>query len=333
MRGPHPLIKAMVALLILVLVSTLGYRVIEEWPLMDCLYMTIITLTTIGFAEIHPLSGEGRLFTIFIIVFGMGMVGYSMVSGTRFLIECEIYAILTRRISMKAIQRIQDHFIVCGFGRMGSFICHELQDRGIHFVVIDNNPEVQQRVLEMGYLLSPGDATEEEVLQAAGIERASSLVSVLESDAQNVYTVLSARELNPEIAIIARAGEESARKKLIRAGANRVINPYQIGGMRMLMGILKPTVVGFLEVVMDHRDMNIELEEIVVAEGSQYKDKKLIETDIRRVLNLIVIAIKKPDGSMVFNPGPETIVNAHDTLIVMGKRNALAIMEKNARLS
>jgi voltage-gated potassium channel len=213
---------------------------------------------------------------------------------------------------------------------MGSFICHGLQDRGIPFVVIDNNPEVQERVLEVGYLLSPGDATEEEVLQAAGIERASSLVSVLESDAQNVYAVLSARELNPEIAIIARAGEESARKKLIRAGANRVINPYQIGGMRMLMGLLKPTVVSFLEVVMDHRDMNIELEEIIIEDGSQYIDKKLIETEIRRVLNLIVIAVKKPDGSMVFNPGPETIVNSRDTLIVMGKRDSLALMEKNA---
>ena len=271
MRGPHPLIKALIALMLLVAVSTFGYRFIEGWPLIDCFYMTIITLTTIGFAEIHPLSNEGRLFTIVIVVFGMGMVAYSMVAGTRFLIEGEINTILTRRRSMKAIQRVQDHFIVCGFGRMGSFICRELQDRGIHFVVIENSPDVQQKILEMGYLLSPGDATEEDVLQAAGIERASSLVSVLESDAQNVYTVLSARELNPNIAIIARAGEESAQKKLIRAGANRVINPYQIGGMRMLMGILKPTVVSFLEVVMDHRDMNIEIEEIVVEESSQVK--------------------------------------------------------------
>ena len=330
MRNSHPLVKSLVAILLLIVVGAVGYRIIEGWPFMDALYMTVITITTIGFAEIHPLSPAGRLFTLVIIVFGMGMVAYSMVTGTRLLIEGELHTLLTRRRSMKTIQRIRDHFIICGFGRMGSFVCHQLQDRNIHFVVVEKDPDVQQKILEHGYLLSPGDATEEETLKAAGIDNAACLVSVLESDAQNVYTVLSARELNPHIAIVARAGEDSAHKKLMRAGANRVINPYQIGGMRMLMGMLKPTVMSFLEVVMDYRDMNIELEEVVVDEGSEYHGKKLIETEIRKALNLIVIAIKKSDGAMVFNPGPQTIIDSQDTLIAMGKRDSLANLMKKA---
>lgn len=292
--------------------------------------MTVITITSIGYGEIHPLSTEGRIFTLFIIAIGIGVVGHALVSVSRWLIEGEVVKVFTRRRSMKAIQKIRDHFIVCGFGRMGSFVCNEFHARGIPFVVVENIPEIQDKINQNGYYLSPGDATDEDVLMAARIKTARGLVSTLNSDASNVYVVLTARELNPDLQIIARAGEEDAEKKLIRAGASRVISPYRIGGMRMVMGILKPTVMSFLEVAMDHKQLNVELEEVRVGKNSAYSGKKLVDTDIRKELNLIIIAIKKPDGRMVFNPGPNTIIEDEDLLITLGENKDLAIFHREA---
>jgi len=292
--------------------------------------MTVITITSIGYGEVHALSTEGRIFTLFIIAIGIGVVGHALVSVSRWLIEGEVVKVFTRRRSMKAIQKIRDHFIVCGFGRMGSFVCNEFHARGIPFVVVENIPEIQDKINQNGYYLSPGDATDEDVLMAARIKTAKGLVSTLNSDASNVYVVLTARELNPDLEIIARAGEEEAEKKLIRAGASRVISPYRIGGMRMVMGILKPTVMSFLEVAMDHKQLNVELEEVRVAKNSAYSGKKLVDTDIRKELNLIIIAVKKPDGRMVFNPGPNTIIEDEDLLITLGENKDLAIFHREA---
>ena len=266
--------------------------------------MTVITITTIGFREVHDLTLPGKIFTLFIIFTGIGVVGYTVFAGTQLVVEGEINKILTRRRSMKAIEKLRNHFIICGFGRMGSFVCEQLHARGIPFVVVEDKVEVQDKVVQAGHYLSPGDATEEDILSAASIKTARGLVSVLNSDASNVYVVLTARELNPELEIIARAAEESAQSRLMRAGATRVVSPYQIGGMRMVMGIVKPTVMDFLQVAMDHKKMDVDLAEVRVAENSAYSGKKLIETDIRKQLNLIIIAVKKTDGKMVFNPGP-----------------------------
>jgi len=232
---------------------------------------------------------------------------------------------------MKAIHRIRDHFIVCGFGRMGSFICHEFHGRGIPFVVVEVNPEVQERVLEIGYLLSPGDATKEAALRDAGVDRACGLVSVLESEPKNLYTVLTARQLNPRLQIIARASEEDAEQKLLYVGADRVINPYRIGGTRMVMGIVKPDVLDFLDVVMDYKALNIDLEQVEVAERSPYCGQTLIETNIRKDLGLIVISIKRKGNGMIFAPGPDHVVEAGDTLITMGEKEQLAAFHKTAR--
>jgi len=195
---------------------------------------------------------------------------------------------------------------------------------------VENGQHVQERIVELGYLLSPGDATEEEVLRAAGVDRARGVVSVLNTDAQNVYTILTCKEINPNLDVVARATEDAAVKKLVRAGASRVINPYEIGGMRLVLGILKPTVVSFLEVVMDSRQLNVELEEVCVAGESVYVGKRLVDTDIRKELDLIVIGAKKKDGTMVFNPGPATVVDAQDTLIAMGKQEMLEIFRERA---
>jgi len=324
------LIKALLALLVVLVFGTLGYRAIEGWDFLDALYMTVITLTTIGFGEVRPLDRVGKIFTLGLIIVGVGVVGYTLVTATRLIVEGEINAIFKRRRSMKTIQRLENHMIICGFGRMGSFICHELHQRGIQFVVVENGQHVQERIVELGYLLSPGDATEEEVLRAAGVDRARGVVSVLNTDAQNVYTILTCKEINPNLDVVARATEDAAVKKLVRAGASRVINPYEIGGMRLVLGILKPTVVSFLEVVMDSRQLNVELEEVCVAGESVYVGKRLVDTDIRKELDLIVIGAKKKDGTMVFNPGPATVVDAQDTLIAMGKQEMLEIFRERA---
>jgi len=324
------LIRLGASVLLILLAGTFGYHIIEGWAFLDGLYMTVITITTIGFGEVYPLSQEGRIFTLFLIISGLGIVGHTIVAASRWLIEGEVEKVITRRRSMKAIEKIRNHYVICGFGRMGSFVCHQFHIRGIPFVVVENNPEVQDRISQAGYFLSPGNATEEEVLIAAKIKTAKGLVSVLDSDAANVYVVLTARELSPQLEIIARAGEEDAEKKLRRAGANRVISPYHIGGMRMVMSILKPHVMSFLEVAMDYSQLNVELEEVRVAENSPYCGKKLVETDIRKDLNLIIIAIKKSDGQMVFNPGPNTFIESQDVLIAMGERRYLETLDLKA---
>jgi voltage-gated potassium channel len=315
---------------LVLIIGTLGYWLIEGWSLLDGFYMTVITITTIGFKEAHDLTVSGKIFTLFIIFTGIGVVGYTVFTGTQFVIEGEINKILTRRRSMKAIEKLKNHFIICGFGRMGSFVCEQLHARGIPFVVVENKIEVQDKVVQAGHYLSPGDATEEEILLAASIKTARGLVSVLNSDAANVYVVLTARELKPDLEIIARAAEESAQSRLMRAGATRVISPYQIGGMRMVMGIVKPAVMDFLQVAMDHKEMHVDLTEVRVAENSIYGGKKLIDTDLRKELNLIIIAIKKADGRMEFNPGPNTVIQGNDTLITMGKRQDLEVFENKA---
>ena len=326
----HPIIKALIGIGLVLFVGTAGYRLIEGWPLLDGFYMTVITITTIGFKEVHELTLPGKIFTLFIIFTGIGVVGYTVFAGTQLVVEGEINKILTRRRSMKAIEKLRNHFIICGFGRMGSFVCEQLHARGIPFVVVEDKVEIQDKVVQAGHYLAPGDATEEHVLLAASIKSARGLVSVLNSDASNVYVVLTARELNPELEIIARAAEESAQSRLMRAGATRVVSPYQIGGMRMVMGIVKPTVMDFLQVAMDHKKMDVDLAEVRVAENSAYSGKKLIETDIRKQLNLIIIAVKKRDGKMVFNPGPNTVIHDNDTLIAMGKAKDLEVFEKEA---
>ncbi|MCX5872924.1 MAG: potassium channel protein [Deltaproteobacteria bacterium] len=331
--NPNVLLRSVIGLVTVIVFGTLGYMFIEQWSFLDGLYMTVITISSIGYGEVHRLSDTGRVFTLVLILIGFGVVGYVLVTASKLLIEGEVQKILTRRRSMKAIEKIKDHFVVCGFGRMGAFVCQQFHARGIPFVVVENDPETQLRIMETGYFLSPGDATQESVLLGANIKSARGLVSVLNSDAANVYVVLTARELHSSLEIFARAGEEGAQKKLLRAGANRVISPYQVGGMRMVMAILKPEVMNFLEVAMDYRDLNIEIEGIKVADGSAYAGKSLIDTDIRKDLNLIVIAVKKPNGKMVFNPGPQTVIEENDTLIAMGEKKSLETLEKKSGLS
>ncbi len=291
--------------------------------------MTIITITTIGFKEVRPLGPDGEVFTIFIIIMGMGTTAYLILTSTRFVVEGEVSKILSRRRYMKTIEKLEDHFIICGYGRMGNFVCKQLSEQGIPFVVIENRQDIQDTLDQQKYYFIPGDATKEQSLMAAGIMKAAGLVALLDSDAGNVYVVLSARHLNPDLEIIARAAEVEAEKKLEWAGATRVISPYVIGGTRLVQGILKPKVMGFVELALDHKELNIDLQEIDIAETSVYCGKTLMETSIRKDLNLIIVSIMKSDGQMVFNPGPHTSIEAGDTLIAMGEVKSLKTLELN----
>lgn len=327
-RYPHlaplvVLVKALIGIWGVIIFGTAGYRIIEGWPTLDCFYMTMITLTTIGFGEIHPLSPQGRLFTVLVIFLGFGMVGYSAITATRFIIEGELAKLLKRRRDMKAIDDLSHHYVVCGFGRMGSFICQEFDRRGIPFVVVELDAATQEKIREMEYLLSPGDATDESVLRAAGIARADGLVSVLESDATNLYTVLTGRQLNPQLEITARAGERNAQAKLKMVGADRVINPYVLGGMRLVVGVLKPDVLSFLDVVIDHRKLEVEIEQIKVSHESRYCGMTLADTEISGHPEVILLSIKNRDGSLTFNPAPETALEEDSTLIAIGDQRTI----------
>ncbi|MBF0538722.1 MAG: potassium channel protein [Nitrospirae bacterium] len=321
------MLSALLIVLILCL-GTLGFVLIEGWSTFDAFYMVVITLATIGFQEVHPLSIRGRVFTIVLIFFGVGLLAYSVNVGLRALLEGELQAVLGRRKLEKRIREIKDHYIICGFGRMGRIICKELKANAVHFIVIDQTEDDERLKEEM--LFINGDATLDEILIEAGIERARGLVSLLSSDAQNLFVVLSARVLNPTINIVARAAEESSEKKLIRAGADRVIAPYHIGGMKIAHTILKPAVVDFLEFATMSGNIELQMEEVIVAEGSELASRMISDSGIGRNLRIIIVAIKRKGGEMTFNPTHDTFIMTGDTLIALGEVNRLKELKNMA---
>ncbi|HCP09645.1 MAG: TrkA-N domain protein, partial [Thermodesulfobacterium sp. 37_54] len=247
-------------LLVVIGLGTVGYMVIEELSFLDALYMTVITLATVGFREVKELSEVGKVFTIVLIVLGFGVFTYAATTIAQILIEGELKDVFNERRRRKMLEKLRGHYIICGYGRMGRIIAKELKANGKEVVVIEKNLDPK----EEGYLFVIGDATKDEILKEAGIEKAKGLVSVLSSDSDNLYVVLSARALNPDLFIIARAAEESARKKLKMAGANKVVCPYHIGGLRMAHSLLKPNVVDFWEFITSSEYLNVDIEEIYV---------------------------------------------------------------------
>jgi len=305
-----------------------GYMVIEGWGFFDSLYMVIITLATVGFAEVHPLSFEGRLFTLFVIIFGAVIGFYAVSNVIKPIIEGEIRKVFGRRKLEKEIKSLKNHYLICGFGRMGSYISKELKTKKVPFVVIEKDEYLRERLDREQYLYLYGDATEDEVLITAGVKKARGLVSVVASDADNVYITLTARELNPDLFILARSTDESSERKLIRAGANKVISPYYMGALRMVQAILRPAVVDFLEIAFHGKSMELQLEEITVKPNSNLIGFSLKEAEIRKKLGVIIVAIKESSGKMIFNPSPDIRIKAGDTLITLGEVNNLLRLEK-----
>ena len=260
------LIAGFLFLIFTILLGIVGYMLIEGWDINDALYMTVITITTTGFEEVHPLSTIGQLFTVFLIFMSFGTILYIGGTGVQYIIESKF---LRRRRMIKQLEKMKEHYIVCGFGRMGSHICEKLNDANVPFVVVENNPNNFTKLESLGYLYDKGDAASDDTLHRVGVKKAKGLVVVLSTDPENVFATLSARVLNPSLFIVARAIDEDTESKLIKAGANRVVKPYELGGSRMAEIVLRPGVLDFIDVVYGSNKVDIHIEEITVKKGSK----------------------------------------------------------------
>lgn len=327
-----PLRKVLFSLLSLVLLiggGTVGYAILEGWPAFEALYMTVITLSTVGFKEVHTLSHEGKIFTIILIIFGTGNIAYTIGSMIQFMVEGQLHKLLGRKKLQKKIKNLKGHYIVCGFGRIGQLVSREFASKPIPFIVVEQNPEHCQRLEDEGYLFVQGDATHDDVLENAGIREAKGLVTVVTSDSANVFITLTARGINPDLFILARASEDGADIKLMRAGANKVVSPYTIGASRMAQAILRPSVVDFIDIATGRENIELQLEEICISKTSSLAGKTLINAGIRKELGLIIVGIKK-DQHMSFNPDPSTEIEPEDILIALGEPDAIKNMEEIA---
>ncbi len=304
-------------------IGTSGYMIIEGWQFLDALYMTVITISTVGFSETHPVGSLGRLFTIFLVFSGVGFTLYVAAAVVQFMVEGRIRIILGRRKLDKQLERIKDHYIVCGYGRIGRVLCRNLTQSQIKLVVVERDSNLLSALDEDGVLYVSGEATDESNLIKAGIQRAKGLIAALATDTDNVFLTLTARQLSPDIFILARSGHEAAKTKLKAAGANRVESPYDMGAARMAHRIIRPTVTTFLDLAFAHKRKDILMEEIPVSSSSSLVDVMLKDSGIRQQFNLIIIAIEKADGSMLFNPSFETLLKGGDTVIAVGEEQNL----------
>ncbi len=290
---------------------------------MDALYMTVITLATVGYGEVHEISSEGRLFTVFLIFLGVGFFLYVVGNVIQFLVEGRIRHVLGRRILDKQISKLKNHFIVCGYGRMGQALCGYLIQRYLDVVVIEQNPDRVPVMDKDGILYVLGGATDEATLMKAGIKRARGIISVLGSDADNVFLVLIAKRLNPNIFVVARANQNESEKTLYDAGTDKVVSPFALGARRMAHAILRPTVIHFLELAFVDDNTDIHVEEIPVSASSKLVDVSLQDSGLRQDFDLIIISIKKADGTMCFNPKALHQFEAGDTIVAVGSRKGL----------
>jgi voltage-gated potassium channel len=314
----------------LLFVGTGGYAAIEGWSVLDSLYMTVITVSTVGFKEVLPLSPPGRLFTIALIIFGVSFIAYGAGSIVQFMVEGQLRSILGRKKLENKISKLKNHYIICGYGRIGTHICREFEAKPVPFVVVENEPHKVERLNREGTLFVDGDATIDETLIKAGIRSAKGLITAVTSDTANVYITLTARGLNPDLFILARASEEASETKLKRAGANKVISPYVMGAARMAQAILRPSVVDFIEIATAGKNYELQLEESRVAADSGLVGKDLVASGIRKELGIIVVGVKKDDGQMHFNPASDTIIESGDILITLGEPESIQNLEKIA---
>ena len=301
---------------------------IEGGGFLDSLYMTVITITSVGYGEVFHLSAAGRIFNIFLIMIGMAFVLYIFSKITEDVVEGGLRATFGRMRMMKGIARLRNHYIVCGFGRIGKVICKILEENGRPFVVIEKSAHRISAVTELGYRVLEGEAADDQLLKDAGIMHARGLIAVVSSDADTVYITLSARGLNPDLFIMARSsGEDGAETKLIRAGANKVLSPYYIGATRMAQQLVRPTVIDFIDLAVHDGKLGLRLEEMVISADSKFAGTTLMDSGIRKKYDLIVVAIKRQDGEMQFNPSPNTPLDVSDTMVVLGNYQDIKALE------
>ena len=315
-------------MILIIMFGVTGYMTIEDWGVLDALYMTVTTLTTVGYGEVHEVSDLGRMFTIFFIVIGVVYFLYIAGAVVQFMVEGQIRTIMGRRSLDKKIDRMNNHYIVCGYGRIGKILCKMLARKPTDLVVIEKDLELIPVMDNDKMVYVSGDAGDEITLLRAGIKRAKGLIAVLATDTDNVFLVLTARQLNPDIYIMARASQDRSKSKLLAAGANRVESPYDMGAASMAQRIIRPTVTNFLDLAFAHKRKDIQMEEIPINHSSSLANVMLKDSGIRQRFNLIIIAIKKQDDSMLFNPSFETVIEAGDTVIAVGQEENLQKLEK-----
>lgn len=325
------LVLAVIIVGVVMVLGTIGYVAIEGWSVFDALYMTVTTVMTVGFSEVHPLSAAGRAFTIVLIISGVGTLFYVLGNVARLLLEGELRAVFGKYRIEEKMRTLTDHYIVCGYGRMGKRICKELRAKPLPFVVIEKDPDIIAALQREGIVAIEGDATQDEALIQAGIERAKALVSVVNTDTQNLYIVLTARGLKKDLYIVARAGEEGSEQKLLRAGANRVSSPYLIGGMQVAQALIRPAVVDFLELATASEHLDLQMEEFTIASGSRFVGRAVCDCGVDGDRGLIVVAVKRSNGHMEFNPGKEARLGEGDKLIVLGQPQSLKRLEDTIR--
>jgi voltage-gated potassium channel len=334
-RGGHWLgfqgpVFATVLLISIVTAGTIGYMLIEGWSAWDAFYMAVITVTTVGYREVHDLSWAGQAFTVLLLVSGVGAALYWFTLIAAVVVEGGLPKRLQRHRAARMLETIKDHFIICGYGRIGRLIASQFRRQNVPYVVVERDSEREQVALDEGGLAVVADASREDVLKRVGIERARGLIAAVSTDAENVYTVLSARVLRPDLLIIARSEGEDATEKLKHAGANRVISPYHIGAVQMAQTALRPAVVDFIALATSSDSVELALEEIAVGPASGLAGRSLADSNLRERFSVIVVGVQHQNGGMEFNPEPETSVRSGDKLVVLGRPDSLKRLETEA---
>jgi|CZKS01.1.fsa_nt_gi voltage-gated potassium channel len=316
------------ALLVTQLGGTLGFILIEHYPVFDAFYMTLITISTVGYAEVHPLSYAGRIFNSFLIFFGVTVMLLAVGGMTQAIIELELNQYFGKRRTKKMIDHLKDHYIVCGFGRVGRGAAVELQRAGAKFLVVDRSEDKVEWAMKLGMLAVLADATDDVTLREAGVLRAKGLIATLQSDADNLFVILSAKALKPSLLVSARIASEQSEKKMRLAGADYVFAPYDMTGNRMAQVMLKPHVSQFIDFTTKDIGLDVGIEQVRVSAKCEFASKTLQQMQIRRDLGVIVLAIRKTDGRMLFNPPAEAEIEGGDFLIAMGESANLRRLEQ-----
>jgi voltage-gated potassium channel len=332
-RLVFPLRRLMLAFLVpalLILAGTFGFWYLEGWPLLDAAYTAVVTLATVGYGDYVPKTPAGKIFTSCLVLGGVCTFFYTATEVIRTIVSGEMRDILGKQRMERELAALENHLIVCGYGRMGRLVCHEFSRQKLRFVLIERNADLLEAFEIANGIPLHGDATNDEILKRAGIDRARALVAVTASDSDNLYITMSARLLNERILIVARASETAAEQKLTRAGANRVISPYQIGGARVAQAVLRPTVVDFIELATKSEHFELQIEETRVAAESALVGASVKDSGLRQEYGVIVVAVKKGTGHMIFNPASHELLQAGDILILIGAREHL---DRVARLA
>lgn len=320
----------MLVLLGLIAFGTIGFVVVEGFSLSESLYMTVMTVTTVGYGPPRELSVAGRNFATFFMIVGVGAAAYALSSTVQALVQSELIAAINERRRHREMSKLHDHFIICGAGRVGARVAREMRRAGVAYVLVEKDSEKVGRIADDGAHVLPGDATLEETLLEAGVERARGLAACLPDDADNLYVVLIARDLNDKLRIVARAIEEQAEPKLIRAGASRVIAPTIIGSHRMAEALIKPAVADFIDSIAAE-NLDLGFEQVEIAPGSMYAGKKLRQTNIRNELDTVIVAIRRRTGEMIFNPSGDSHIEEGDLLIAIGRAETIIELTRLAR--